>query len=479
MPRKHFYWILAVMFISALSVWCADPYAGTFRYVVRKVRSHAIRPLSERELFDAGVSGLLAAVDENSSYIPPQTYDELNHEFLQEIGTAGILCWKDPETNRVFVGSVLPFSSARTVGIMPNDELLTIDGQSLSDLSPADIQKKINVPVGREITVEIMRPVSQSRLSFVVASQKIPLESVKGFARKSDGTWEFLLPPFSGQNENSPVSAKNANSNILYVKLDSFGEKTVQEMRNILKKGNRENRDGLILDLRGNGGGLLNAAIDVCGMFLPDGCAVVNLKNAHSDTQEPIFSSEKRIWKKPVVILMDGDTASASEILAACLQDYGKKGIVDAICVGSRTYGKGTIQEIFDLGPIPDDRYLANENAPKTLWQKIWEKPLRGGFRISVSTYLSPDGRQIHRFPDSSTTDEWGVLPNEGQDVSLTDHPLWKKNRKQFIQDWIALNCRRDSGGLPRDEWNRIFDFDPALKRAAERFQENASQNHP
>ncbi|MDO4426261.1 MAG: hypothetical protein Q4D17_10925, partial [Planctomycetia bacterium] len=119
MPRKHFYWILTVMLISAFSVWCADPYAGTFRYVTRKVRSHAIRSLSERELFDAGVAGMLASVDENSGYIPPQTYDELNHEFHQEIGTTGILFWKDSVADRFFVGSTLPFSSARMAGIMP------------------------------------------------------------------------------------------------------------------------------------------------------------------------------------------------------------------------------------------------------------------------------------------------------------------------------------------------------------------------
>jgi len=414
---------------------------------------------------------MLASVDENSGYIPPQTYDELNHEFHQEIGTTGILFWKDSVADRFFVGSTLPFSSARMAGIMPGDELLTIDGKSLAGSSSLDILEKINAPIGREITIEILRPASQTKLSFTAVSQKVPIESVKGFARTPEGTWDYLLPTLPSPKQSTSDEIHGNSSNILYAKLDTFGEKTVQEMRQILKKGNREKCRGLILDLRGNSGGLLNAALDICGMFLPEKSVIVNLENAHSDTREPIFSTEERIWEKPVIILQDGDTASASEILAACLQDYGKKGTIQALCVGSRTYGKGTIQEIFDLGPIPDDRYLANENDPKTLWQKIWEKPLRGGFRISVSMYLSPDGHQIHRFPNSKETDEWGVQPNEGWEVSLMDHPDWKKSRKQFLQDWLSINCRKDSGGWPQNEWKHIFEFDLTLKRAMEYFE--------
>lgn len=496
MPKKHIYWILIAALISFCSAWCADPYAGTFRYMVRKIRAHAIRSLSERELFDAGMTGLIASVDENSSYIPPQTYQELNDEFSQEIGTTGILFFQDG-SQKCRVGSTLPFSSAKTAGIESGDEILSVDGTLVENLAFLEIQKKLSPPVGIEISVEIFRPSKQKKLTFPLVSQKVPVKSVHGAFRLPDGTWSYTLPPLPDSSEflSAPESAvqeadsaetsvppsqtvpqtnplKAAQPKILYVKLTTFGEKTVQEMRQILRDGSKDGAVGLVLDLRGNGGGLVEAAKEICQMFLQERSILMGLVHANSQTEliagEP--SGTHRIWFKPVVVLIDEETASASEILAVCLQDYGKNGSIDAICVGTRTYGKGTIQDIFDLGPIPDDRYLAEEQDPKTLWQRIWEKPQRGGFRISTSMYVSPTGRPIHRFRNAPLSEEWGVEPNPGWEIHLKDHPECQKDLKKFAKDWFYFDHLKDSGGLSEERQSEIYEKDVVLKRAMDYF---------
>ena len=467
MPKSHLYWIFATLLVSIFSAWCADPYAGTFRYVMRKVRSRAIRPLTERELFDAGVAGLLASVDENSSYIPPRRYEKLNQEFTQETGSVGVLFYQTEAPAKTWVGTTLPRSAARLGGVLPGDEIIAINGVSLKSASFEEVSAKLQVPVGTEVSLELFRPATQKKLSVLLVSQRQTVPSVTGFARLNDGTWSFRLPQ-------SQEIAGSENKKILYVHVENFGEKTVGEMRQILRQGVAENAEGLVLDLTGNGGGLLEAAIGVCGMFLPEStrekyypCVWVA-----GAGKTPVVSSEKRIWAKPVAVLIDRHTASASEILAACLQDYGENGVIQAVCVGERSYGKGTIQEIFDLGPIPDDRYLENENDPRTLWEKIWQKPVRGGFRISTAMYLSPNGRVIHRFPKAKKTDEWGVFPNPGWNVEQTAATQWKTNKKQFDADRLEFDRLRFSGALPKEKWSSVYDFDPVLKRAAEVFND-------
>jgi len=465
MPRSHLYWIGVTLLLSVFSMWCADPYAGTFRYIVRKVHDHAIRHLSERELFDAGVAGLLAQVDENSGYIPPKRYEKLNQEFTQEIGSVGLLFYQTTAPHKTWVGTTLPRSAARLGGLFPGDEITAINGVSLEKATFKDVALKLQAPVGTEISLELFRPATQKKLTVQLVSQRQTVPSVTGIARQNDGEWNFFLPPLSEISSSRPKK-------ILYVRIENFGEKTVGEMREILNRGLADGAEGLVLDLCGNPGGLLDAAVGVCGMFLPknaDGtsCPCVYVTGSEKNA---IVSGESQIWTRPVALLIDRNTASAAEIVAACLQDYGEKGLIQAICVGERSYGKGTIQEIFDLGPIPDDRYLENESDPRTLWEKIWQKPVRGGFRISTSMYLSPAGRVIHRFPDAKKTDEWGVSPNTGWEVTLESSPKWKADRKQFQADWLEFNRLRVSGALPRERWSEVYEFDSPLRRAVEFF---------
>ena len=463
MPKNHLYWIFVTFLVSMFSAWCADPYAGTFRYIMRKVQSEAIRPLSERQLFDAGVAGVLASVDENSSYIPPKRYEKLNEEFVQENGSVGILFYQTAAPSKTCVGATIPRSAARSGGVLPGDEITAINGVSLKNASFEEVYAKLQAPVGTEVSLELFRPSTQKEITVLLVSRRLPVSSVTGTVRLNDGTWSFRLPQTA---ENTGREQKK----ILYVHIEYFGQETAAEMKRILNQGNVEGAEGLILDLTGNGGGLYEEAVKICGMFLPaKDYPYVQVTGKHDNSFD---SREKRIWTNPIVVLIDRHSASAAEVLAACLQDYGERGVIKAICVGERSYGKGTIQKIFDIGPIPDDRRLGNENDPRTLWEKIWEKPERGGIRISTAMYLSPNGRVIHRFPNAKETDEWGVFPNPGWDVDLKDSLRWNANKKKFAADRLEFERLRQSGALPPERWSEIYEFDPALKRGVEVFDD-------
>lgn len=482
------------MFIVAVfSAWCADPYASTFRYMVRKVRSHAIRPLSERELFDAGVAGMLASVDKNSSYIPPKSYENLNQELNQELGTLGILFWKNDATGKYYVGSTMPQSPARRAGIAPHMEIVAVDGAPLQNLEWNEAVQKLNPPLAVEIMLDLYDSAANKTLSVPLTSQKMAAESVTGIFRQENCVWNYMLPPLptsaqtpasaqtsagadasrkSGKKAESASVSKSVTSEprVIYARLNTFGERTASELRQVLLAGMKAQADGLILDLRGNGGGLFITATEICGLFFPPGCVVVNVVKANDPEPHPISIPSRKIWEKPVVVLIDGDTASASEVLAACLQDYAANGVIPVVCVGTRTYGKGTIQDIFDLGPIPDDRYLADEEDPRTLWEKIWEKPRRGGFRISTEEYLSPNGRRIHRFPGFKAADTWGVTPDKGWEISGNSNPWWRHDPETFEKKYTEFEMKRNSGALAPENAAEVYTFDIQLKRAMEYF---------
>lgn len=486
MPKKHIYWIFAILCLFVFSAWCADPYPGTLRHILRLVHRHAISAPSERELFNAAVDGLLASIDENSGFIPPSIYEELNEEFHQETGTVGILFWFDEAEKQYRVGCTLPNSSARKAGIEPQDVLLSIDGEPLTSENAPKLLSKLHSPTETQVQVETFRPSSQKKRTQTLVSRKLPVQSVTGFTRLPDSTWEYRLPMFprserdegtaEGASETNGKPAKKTDGKPvsgapLYVRLETFGEQTARELRDILTRGMQTDACGLVLDLRGNSGGLLKTALEICGMFVQKRAIMVQIIGKGARTPTVVPNEAVPIWTRPVAVLIDHRTASSAEIVAACLQDWGKRGLPKAVCIGSRTFGKGTIQNIFDLGPLPDDRDLEKETDWRTVWKQICETPRRGGLRISSEMYLSPDGHMIHRFPDSPKEEEWGVRPNGGWECGISEHPEFQKDPDGFEKRWKTLTLLRASGALPESRWGEVPALDLPLKRAMDFFQ--------
>ena len=211
------------------------------------------------------------------------------------------------------------------------------------------------------------------------------------------------------------------------MRISNFAEKTPEELRQALRWLTQRNMRGLVLDLRDDPGGLLTAATDICDMFIDSGVIVTTrgrdgkISHAIEATSDGVFGDF------PMAVLVNQFSASASEIVAACLQDHGR-----AVVVGQRTWGKGTVQEVIGL---PDDQ---------------------GILKLTTASYWRPSGKNIHRTKKASETDEWGVKPDAGFDVVVEGDELialrqWRLRRDIFrpAANGAAPDGKTPNGAAP------------------------------
>ncbi len=261
-----------------------------------------------------------------------------------------------------------------------------------------------------------------------IPRKTIALESVIGDHRSEDNKWVYRL-------ESDP--------DIAYIRLTSFGEKTVRELQQVLTNLNNE-FEALVLDLRGNSGGLLYAARDVSDMFIDKG-RIVSTKT-RGGVLEEVYDAQPGTLVAPnklLTVLIDGGSASASEIVAACLQDSKR-----AVVVGTRSYGKGTVQNILPL------QYG------------------RSALRLTVARYYRPSDKNIHRSKDDTEEDEWGVKPDEGFQVTVDDETLIKLGNRWREASYPLLSAPKTSDP-DATETPTSLTVDPQLKRAVDHLREN------
>jgi carboxyl-terminal processing protease len=232
------------------------------------------------------------------------------------------------------------------------------------------------------------------------------------------------------------------DSKIGYLRLTSFSETAAKEMKDAVEKLQADGVRGLIVDLRNDPGGLLSAAVEISDLFLTDGPIVTikgrNDKERTYDAKEPgtlLVPAEKY----PIAILVNKYSASASEILAAAMQDHGR-----AVIIGERSYGKGSVQNVIRM----------NEGDQGT-----------GALKLTTASYWRPSGKNIHRFPDSKDSDEWGVKPNPGFEVALTDEERLEYLRERNRRDIVRGKDAPRSAKVDKD--NKPFD-DKVLQKAVD-----------
>lgn len=401
-----------------------------------------VEKTDRQKLYQAAMRGMIDSLDPYSSYIPVESLKPFQAVFEQEFGGLGVSLDGPDRRERLTVVSTLFDSPAYRAGIKPGDVILKINGENTATSSVEDVSKKLRGREGTQVTLTIEREHESSPLEITVTRGKIDVESVLGDHRRMNGKWDFML-------EDDP--------RIAYMRIEVFGEKTTDELRNAIESV-RKDCKALIIDLRDNTGGLLNAATDICDMFLNDGEMLSTRgRDNRIDQTYDAHAGTEIDDSVPMVILINEHSASASEVVAACLQDRHR-----AIVVGQRSYGKGSVQNV-----IPLDAGMA-------------------AMRLTTAYYFPPSGRLIHRRPKATPEDIWGVNPDEGCEIKL-DEDAFLKTIERFRKradpmdqrtaptndgDLRSESERQDqSMQLPGHRDPTITD-DPQLLRAIEVLQE-------
>ncbi len=330
-----------------------DPYENykLLADVLEKVRAEYVDgdKLTYQDLIHGALKGMLNSLDPHSEFMDLQKFDELKKDTEGEFGGVGIIV--QMKAGVLTVITPMEDSPGSKAGILPLDQLLKINGKAATRYDIDDAVKQLRGEPGTTVKLTIRRPSTGQVKEYDLARAIIKVDTVKDINDKE----EFPLGP----------------DNIGYVRLTQFGEKTSDELDKALHKLSDQGMRALIMDLRENPGGLLEQAGQVCEKFLPRGQLVVStIGRGPAARSEYRANYHGKRFELPIVILVNGDSASASEIVAGCMQDL--QSTTHAIIVGEQTFGKGSVQSIL---PLADGSAL----------------------RLTTAKYYTPSNKVIHQ----------------------------------------------------------------------------------
>lgn len=328
---------------------------AVFSSIIKQLQTQYVDSIDIDEVVKSGIDAMLFKLDPYTEYFDESEQKDFRDRNAGEY--AGIGSYIMERDGYVWLSGPNVDSPAAKAGLRTGDKILRIDGEDMAGKTTEQVSAKLRGSIGSKVTVDVMRPyTTDSLLTLVVERDKIQIPAV----------------PYFGVIGN----------NIGYIQLSQYSEPSANEVRDALQSLMRNNNiKGLVLDLRGNGGGYLESAVKILGLFLPKGTEVLRTRGRNLLDERIYKTTEKPIAPNlPLVVLTDGTTASASEITAGAIQDL-DRGVV----VGMRTYGKGLVQSPYGL-------------------------PFNGMIKITTAKYYIPSGRLIqaidysHRAADGSAT---------------------------------------------------------------------------
>jgi carboxyl-terminal processing protease len=369
------------------------------------ISANYVSEVEPRVLFEGAMDGMIGKLDPYSGYTSPDELNQFQQQLEGEFVGIGIVVDHDDENGRLNVAEALIGKPAYMAGIRAGDAIIAIDGKETKSM---DLRQAVGMIRGKEDTVVKLRVLHAGRdepENYELVRATIPLETVLGDGRDEDGKWVYRLA-------NHPKAG--------YIRIfDNFGERTAEEFRAALASYRKSDQqiDGLILDLRYNRGGLLEAARDVCDMLLDEGTIVTTRGRNNRLMKEYAAQPGTELPPEaPVVVLVDRLSASASEIVAAALQDHKR-----AAVAGQRSWGKGTVQNVIML------------------------EGQKSAIRLTVGSYHRPSGHDIHKWKDAKDSDDWGVRPDAGLESLLTNE-----------QNELVILARRKRDSLPWDQLHAV-----------------------
>lgn len=325
--------------------------------VMRLIEMRYVTPVDDETLIDGAISGMVQSLDDpHSIYMKASMFKELREQTEGEFGGIGVtMGFKD---SKVTIISVLEGTPGEAAGLMAGDEIVAVDGTSVTEWQPEEVALHIRGEIDTNVVLTIRRA-GEDDHDYTLTRTTIKIHSVKG--KMIDGT------------------------QIGYLRIASFAEHTGEEFKQELSALEAQDMKGLILDLRQNPGGLITSCVKVANEVVPKG-TIVSVVERDGSKEE--YTSSLEAPKYPIVVLIDGNSASASEILSGALQDTGA-----ATLVGTTSYGKGSVQMVLPL--LHDD-----------------------GIKLTIAKYYTPNGRSIDG--TGITPDvEVGFSPGDTQDVQL------------------------------------------------------------
>jgi carboxyl-terminal processing protease len=414
MPRRH----LILLVVVALVSWACylravrNRYATTLAEAMHLIQTHYVQEVEPRVLFEGAMRGMVGTLDSYSHYSPPDEFDHFQRQMEGTLVGVGIVVQWDDAAGQLKVVEALIGKPAYQAGIRAGDAIVRIDGVPVDATQRLSAVTRIRGQPGTTVRLGVIHPGETEETEYTLQRTTIPLATVLGDIRREDGTWVYRLVD---------------HPRIGYIRIfDQFSERTAEEFRAALASFRREGEeiDGLILDLRYNPGGLLEAATEICDMLLERGLIVTTCGRGGVELERyearPGVELPEHL---PLVVLVDRLSASASEILAAALQDNGR-----AVVVGQRTWGKGTVQNVLKL-----------EGG-------------RSALRLTVGTYRRPSGKEIHKWKHARDEDDWGVRPDPGCEVLLTNRQyeqIVEARRRRDQLTWAELRPPSAAAATP------------------------------
>ena len=310
-----------------------------FGEVLEKIKKDYVDDVDQSKMMDSAINGVLQSLDPYSAYMSPELYKEMQTDTRGEFGGLGIEIGM--ESGVVKVIAPIDDTPAAKAGIKAGDYIVKIGNDQVQGKSLMEAVKLMRGPIGTSIELTVRRKNVKKSLKFKIIRKIIEIKSV-----------------------NSEILGKTKN--LGYIRLKSFNENSDKQFLDIVKKFEKDSKiKGYILDLRNNPGGLLTQAINITDFFLDDGEIVSTKGRKASETRRFFAKKGDEIKGKPIIVLINNGSASASEIFAGALKDHKR-----AIILGENSYGKGSVQSIIPL-----------HNG--------------GGMRLTISKYYLPSGDSI------------------------------------------------------------------------------------
>jgi carboxyl-terminal processing protease len=347
---------------------------GLFTRALEQIRGSYVDAdkVSYEELIEGAIRGMMATLDEHSQFLDEDAYQDMQDDTRGQFGGLGIvITMKD---DALIIVSPMEDTPGFRAGLQSDDRILEIDGESTEGITLAESVKKLRGEPGTEVRLKYLRPRTQDVQEVTIERADISVASVKDARMLEDG--------------------------IGYLRVTQFNEPTAETLQDKLDELSEQGMQALVLDLRNNPGGLLRSAIEVSQKFLPSRKVIVTTRGRTlGDDQVYRAGGRDRLVDLPMVVLVNGGSASASEIVAGALQDHRR-----AVLVGEKTFGKGSVQSVMQL---------EDESA----------------LRLTTARYFTPADRMIH---------EQGIEP----DILVPMSP----------EDWRSLMILRARDENPLDE---------------------------